>query len=443
MWPKILAALLVIVAGAAAPGGAAGATSQPAPDEPGLFSQLLPNGMLVLVRERPSTEVAAISVGIRGGSRDEELATVGAAHFMEHMYFQGTPRRPSSQEIDREITARGGWLNAWTGWESINFQAVVPSPEFDLALDVVSDLLVNSLFEDNKIDKERRVVLEELNRRLNSPGGHVQDEFARTIFAGHPAENLPIGNRETLARSNREVLVKFRDTYFVANNMIVSVVGNVQHEEVFAKIGSAFAEMPTGPEPRFHPAKPPTVQPRLVEGVAPGQQARLAMGVIAPGSDNEDRFALDVLVAVLDEAGRRLHNEVVEERGLASTIGVAFWELTDVGVWQIWATTAPSNVQPVIDIVKDHLHSMRTTLLGEADLDEAKAYIRGSSRLGLESSSSQSQRLADGVALGRYEPLETYLRRIQAISAADVQAVANKYLDPDTMTVVILKPQNS
>jgi predicted Zn-dependent peptidase len=411
------------------------------PAEPGLFSHTLPNGLLVLVRERPSTEVAAISVGIRGGSRDEEPETVGAAHFMEHMYFQGTPTRESSQEIDREITSRGGWLNAWTGWESINFQTLVPYGEFDRALAVISDLLVNSLFEESKIDKERRVVLEELNRRLNSPAGHAQDVFARTIFAGHPAENLPIGNRETLARSTRDVLVKFRDTYFVANNTVVAVVGNVQHEEVFAKVETAFAGMPSGPRPSFHPAPPPPADGRLVEGAASGRQARLAMGVPAPGSDNDDRYALDVLVAVFGDAGRRLHNEVVEQRGLASDIGVAFWELTDVGVWQIWAAATPENVQPVIDIVKDNVRVVRSTVLEEADLDEAKAYIRGTSRLGLESSISQAQRLADGVVLGRYESLDEYLGRVQAVSAEDVRTVARKYLDPDAMTVVVLKPE--
>ena len=107
--------VIMLASGALSDGGQAMAAPQPAPDEAGLFSQRLPNGLLVLVRERPSTEVAAISVGIRGGSRDEEPETVGAAHFMEHMHFQGTPTRATSQDIDREITSRGGWLNAWTG----------------------------------------------------------------------------------------------------------------------------------------------------------------------------------------------------------------------------------------------------------------------------------------------------------------------------------------
>jgi predicted Zn-dependent peptidase len=421
--------------------GDAAAQSQSAPSEAGLYSTTLPNGMLVLVRERPTTEVAAISVGVRGGSRDEELATVGAAHFMEHMYFQGTPRRAGSQDIDREISSRGGWLNAWTGWESINFQAVVPGTEFDRALDVISDLLVNSLFEESKIDKERRVVLEELNRRLNSPGGNVQDIFAKTIFAGHPAENLPIGNRETLARSTREVLVAFRDTYFVANNMVVAIVGNVSHDEVFPKVAAAFANMRQGPMPAFHAAPPPPAQARRVEDQAPGQQAWLALGVPAPGSHNDDRYALDVLVAIMGESGRQLQNEVVESRGLASSIGVAFWELTDVGVWEVWASTRPENVEPVIEVVRQQLQTIRSTPVDPIALQEAKNYIRGTSRLGLESNISQAQRLADGLALGRYEPLDTYLDHIAAISAEDVEAVAQKYLDPEALTVTLLKPQ--
>jgi predicted Zn-dependent peptidase len=432
-------AAMVIVGGMMAAGGEASADQAVIPED-GLHSHTLPNGMLVLVRERPTTEVAAISVGIRGGSRDEEPATIGSAHFMEHMYFQGTPRRPTSQDIDREITSRGGWNNAWTGWESINFQTVVPAVEFDRALDVISDMLVNSTFDEDRIDKERRVVLEELNRRLNSPSGHVQDIFAKTIFEGHPAENLPIGNRETLGRSNREVLTSFRDTYFVANNMVVAVVGNVRHEEVFAQVGAAFAEMRTGPKPAFHPAAPPPARARSVEQSAPGQQARLAMGVPAPGSDHDDRYALDVLVAVQGEAGRRLRNEVVEALGLASDIGVAFWELTDAGVWQIWATTAPENIQPVIDVVTRDLRELRERPLDAETIQEAKNYIRGSSRLALESSISQAQRLSDGYVLERYEPLDHYIDRIMAVTPDEIRAVANKYLDPDKMTVVVLKP---
>src|SRR5687767_2219589 len=167
-----------------------------------VFRETLPNGMRALVKERPGTEVIAISVGIRGGSRDEDAETVGAAHFMEHMFFQGTPRRPDAASLGREVEALGGWTNAWTGWESINFQVVTPREGLDVALDVISDQMVNSVFAEDKIDKERRVVLEELNGRLNAPAQRAADLFFVEVFGDHPARNLPIGNRETVNAAN-------------------------------------------------------------------------------------------------------------------------------------------------------------------------------------------------------------------------------------------------
>jgi zinc protease len=133
---------------------------------------------------------------------------------------------------------------------------------------------------------------------------------------------------------------------------------------------------------------------------------------------------------------------VVESKGLASDIGVGFWELTDVGVWEVWATTTAEHVEPVIEVVRQDLAAFRATPLTDENLAEAKAYIRGTTLLALESSISQAQRFADGHALGRYESLEDYLARIQAISAADVQAIANKYLDPEQLTVVVLSPES-
>src|SRR3712207_2210546 len=158
--------------------------------------------MAVLTRERPGADVTAISISVRGGSRDERDETVGAAHFMEHMFFQGTPTRGGPDEIFGPITARGGWLNAYTSFENINFQAVVENHHFELALDILADMLVNSLFAEEKIDKERQVVLEELIRGKNDPRRYAVELFFRTAFADHPARNLPIGSRETLDRKS-------------------------------------------------------------------------------------------------------------------------------------------------------------------------------------------------------------------------------------------------
>jgi predicted Zn-dependent peptidase len=410
------------------------------PNEPGVDARTLPNGLLVLVRERPSDEVAAIDIAVRGGSRDEEPATVGAAHFMEHLYFQGTPSRPSAPDILDPITARGGWLNGHTDWESVNFQAVVPAGSIGLAIEVLGDQLSHSLFDPVKLDKERRVILEELNRRQSSPDAYLLDRFRQTLFQGHPLENLPIGNRETLDRDTRDVVVQFRDTYFVANNTVVAVVGNVQHDEIFARVGAAFTDMPSGPPPPFHPAAPPAPGPRRVEELTPGQQARVAVGGIAPGLDSGERSALDLAMAVLGDGGQRLASEIVERRGLAATLSVSYQPLTDVGLWTITATTAPAMVEPTLEAMRASLRTMAETPLTDEELDAARAFIRGAVRLGGASSSRQAANLANGTVLGSYQPVETYLARIWATPAAEVQAVARKYLDPDALTVVVLRP---
>jgi predicted Zn-dependent peptidase len=411
-----------------------------APEEAEVYRTVLPNGMRAIVRERPGSDVVAISVATRGGSRDERTETVGAAHFMEHMYFQGTPRRPDAADIDREIEARGGWTNAWTGWESINFQVVAPTEDVDLALDIISDQMVNSLFAREKIDKERRVVLEELNGRLNSPSSKAFDLFLLEVFGEHPAHNLPIGNRSTIDRSTREVVVSFRDTYFVAGNMAVAVVGDVKHEETFEKLAKAFAEMRTGPVPPMNSAPVPPLVPRLQVDSSPAQQARIIVGGPTVGYDSPDRYVLDVIEAILGESGRRLERELVDTQAIASSVYPFYYALTDVAVWGISAGARPADVDRVVDLSKAQLTLLREQAVAPEELDEAKAYLRGQRLLHRERSVDLAEELSDGEVLRTYEPMEAYLGRIDAVSAADIQRVARAFVDPDRLTQTVLRP---
>ena len=408
--------------------------------EPDVFRSVLPNGMRAIVRERPGTDVVAISVATRGGSRDERPETVGAAHFMEHMYFQGTARRPDAADIDREVEAKGGWTNAWTGWESINFQVVVPNEDLDLAIDIISDQMVNSEFAAQKIDKERAVVLEELNGRQNSPNTKAYDLFWVEVFGDHPAHNLPIGNRATIDRSTREVLVSFRDTYFVAGNMAVAVVGDVKHDDVFKKLGAAFARMRTGPIPPPNTAPVPPRVARQQVDASPAQQARIIAGGPTVGYDSADRHVLDLIEAVLGESGRRLERELVDTQGIASSVYPFYIALTDVGVWGVSAGSRPADVERVLGLVKAELKTIRETPVPADELAEAKAYLRGQRLINRERATDLAEELSDGEVLGTYESVETYLSRIDAVTAADVQRVAEQYLDPDKLTVTILRP---
>ncbi|MFN8525188.1 MAG: pitrilysin family protein [Chloroflexota bacterium] len=403
----------------------------------------LPSGMAVFTRERPGSEVTAISISVRGGSRNEHEQTVGAAHFMEHMFFQGTPSRPSSESIFQPISAKGGWLNAYTSFENINFQAVVRTRDFDLALDTLADMLVNSLFEAEKIDKERQVVLEELIRGKNDPRRYVVELFFKNVWENHPAENLPIGSRENLHRSDRAVLAGFRDEYFRACNMVTAVVGDHSQDQVVSKVQAAFARMPNGTRPIFDRAPFPRHKARLVEDTTTGPQAQIALGQPAPGANHPHTYALDVASSILGEVGRRLVRQIRDERGLAPGVGTSYSTLTDVGCWWTYVGTSPNNVDAVVELIRQEMRRIRDQKISDEELEDAKNYIEGRAVLHLQTSIAYAQYVADREMLGVEPPLAEYLRRVSAVTADDVQQVCTEYLDPDAYTLVVLRPNGA
>jgi predicted Zn-dependent peptidase len=406
--------------------------------EPDVFSTTLKNGLTVIVRERPSSRLAAITVGIRGGSRVEDDKTLGAAHFMEHMFFQGTPRRPELGDLDRDLEVLGGYSNAWTGQESINFQIVVPDHAFDIGLDIMADMMVNSDFPEDRFEKERNVVLEELNRARDDPQGYAGEIFYQEVARGHPTEKLPIGSRVTINNITRDLIILYRDTYFVTTNMVVAVAGNINHDEAFAKIGAAFAGMRQGPRPEIPTVPPPSATARRVGVPYTAQQVQILYGFPVPGSNSDDRYALEVADTVLGGVGQRLFTDIVDNDGLALNVGSTYPEYTDIGVFEIAASAPPATVQSVVERIGQHLRRLATEPLSDEDLQDAKLSIAGSLELRQESVAGLAQELSDGVAMGYYMPIDQYVARIQAVTAADVQHVAARYLDPANALIVTL-----
>jgi len=434
-----LAALAVTV-GLALPAATSRAGADAAQEEAGVYRTTLPNGMLVVTRERPTAQVAALSVFVRGGSRNEDPSTVGAAHFMEHMFFQGTPSRPSSRLIDTPITERGGWLNATTAWEGITFFAAVPNDAFDVMLDVVSDILVNSTFPPAALDKERRVVIEELNRLLNDPYAYALETYAKTVFADHPAHQMPAGDRATVRTVSRDTLTQFRERFFIAPNMVVAAVGNLRHEDVERQVAAAFADMPTAASPAWTLAPRPPARQRTERLSVGARQAQIMLGWPGPGYDDLDRYVLEVLNAVMGPGGQRLAGELRDRLKLATRVDSGYWELTDAGSWLIAAAAEPDKVDTVVEAILAEVRQLRDEPLGADDVAEAQAYIRGSTRRGLERTIDQAQDLSQGIALGYYQPLESYLAKIDAVTAADVQRAARAYLDLEEYTLVVIGP---
>jgi predicted Zn-dependent peptidase len=396
--------------------------------------------MIVLTKERADPDSVAINVAVRAGSRDEDERTSGAAHFMEHMFFQGTPRRPTALDVQSPIRSRGGTLNANTGWELINFDAVVRSADAATAVDVLADILTNATFDPEAIEKERRVVLQELNARHNNPNTRGSDLFFQTIFANHPARHLPGGNHDTVLAIDRDTLLQFRERWFVANNMVVAVVGNLRHEDAVDLVAEAFADLPTRPVP---PRSAPegSLRAAAFERVSGGSvQAQVLVGMGAPSLADDDRHAMAVLDAAIDDAGRRLFTEIRDRRGLAYSVGSSVVALSDTGAWVAAAGVDPANVELVSELILAEVHRLRDEFLSDAELESAKSYLEGRSVLGLETNLGQARRFAGQEALGLREPIAQSIERVRAVTAQDVQRVARQYLDVDNHVRVVVEP---
>jgi predicted Zn-dependent peptidase len=412
---------------------------QPPPDD--VERYVLPNGLIVLAKQRPDPDAVAIHIAVRAGSRDEDEATNGAAHFMEHMFFQGTPRRPSSLEIDRPITRRGGSLNASTQWELITFNAVVRSADVPTALDVLADILLNATFDPEALEKERRVILQELNARLNSPSTRGSDLFFQTVFAQHPARHLPGGSRETVLTISREDLLAFRQRWFLANNLAIAVVGNIAPAEAVRLVEQYFGTFPAGVLPPRATATQPFPTERTRVTVSAGNyQAHVLLGMPGPSLRDPDRYAMAVLDAAIDDAGRRLFTAIRDRRGLAYSVGSAWVGLTDAGVWLVSAGVDPENVELVTELILAEMRRLREEPLTPAELEEAKSYLEGRSVLGLETNLGQARRFSSQEVLGVREPIAAYLARIRAVTAEDVRRVAQRFFDLENYTRVVVAP---
>jgi zinc protease len=240
---------------------------------------------------------------------------------------------------------------------------------------------------------------------------------------------------------DRETLLDFRERWFVANNMVIAVVGNVRHDEAVAMVASAFADLPGRTLPERPPAARSFPSEQTIRRISAGShQAQLLIGVPGPSLADADRYAMDVLDAIIDDAGRRLFTEIRDRRALAYSVGSGYVSLTDAGVWLAAAGVDPDNVNVVAELILAEMRRLRDVPLTPAELDEAKNYLEGRSVLGLETNLGQARRFSGQEVLGVREPIAQYLDRIRAVTAADVQRVARRYLDVENYTQVVVEP---
>ena len=396
------------------------------------------NGLVIASEVMPHLRSASLGVWVKCGSRFEKGANTGIAHFLEHLLFKGTRRR-SAAEIAEAIDSVGGALDAFTEKEYVGFFAKVLDEHLPFAFDLVSDIVLNPTFPAQEVERERNVIFEEINMVEDSPQELVLDLYMENFWKGHPLGRPISGTKKSVAGISRSDVKSFFRSHYNASNTVVSVAGNIRHQEVYALAERCFSDLRPGP--RVSAGPPPEIHAgRLIRCKAHLEQTHICLGTVSPPVSSKERYCVHLLSNILGGGmSSRLFQNIREKRGLVYSIYSMLSLYHDAGALVVYAAMAPENASRVVDLVLREFSRLREQLVSSRELQRAKENIKGSMVLGLESSSSRMTHLAQQlIYYGRFYKLEEILDAVERVTARDIRNLAHRIFDSSTLTLTAL-----
>jgi predicted Zn-dependent peptidase len=385
------------------------------------------------------TQVRSISIGVwlTRGSRHETAERGGIAHFVEHMLFKGTANR-SAEDIAQTIDSIGGQMDAFTAKEYASYYIKVLDEHLPLAVDVLSDIVRRPAFSQDDITREKKVVLEEIKMVEDTPDDLVHELFTENFWVNHPLGRPILGTPETVEGLTQEGLRRYFTDVYSAPNMIISAVGNVEHQRVRELVEAAFGTV-SSESPGFSIARP-RVEPRIIIRNKELEQSHVCLGTSSYQQDHEDRYSSYVLNTVLGGSmSSRLFQNVREKRGLAYAVFSGLSAYRDAGSMTIYAGCANSAIGELIDVVVVELKRIKDELLPESELRRAKDHLKGSLMLNLESTSSRMSHLArQEIYFDRQFGLDETLEGVERVTIDDIQRVARDLFANGALAATVL-----
>ena len=404
---------------------------------------VLPNGLRILTESIPAMRSVTFGIWVGVGSRDEAPARAGVSHFLEHLLFKGTNRR-SALDISASIEAVGGETNAFTTKEYTCYYARVLDADAPVAIDVMCDLVADSVLAPDDVETERGVILEEIAMHDDEPGDEVHDLFAEVIYgADTPLGRLISGTNDTVMPMTRKQIQSFYRSRYTPSNMVVAAAGNLDHSKLVKMVRLAFERSGVSAdsrEPATHRAPATKIhKPRAIVREKDTEQAHLVYGCEGYGRLDPRRFALGVFNNSLGGGmSSRLFQEIREKRGLAYSVYSYTSQYTDSGLFAVYAGCAPGKIDEVLELIKAEFARVATDGLTEAEVARGKGMTKGSLVLGLEDTGSRMSRLGKGELL--YDDMlsvDDLLARVDAVTVDDVAAIAADLLKrPMSLAVV-------
>jgi predicted Zn-dependent peptidase len=401
------------------------------------------NGLRVILAPMPETSTATVVVMTGTGSRYENEKENGLAHFLEHMFFKGTKRRKNARAISEELDGIGSIYNAFTAKDRTAYYAKVRNRDLDTALDIISDIFLNSTLPQKEITKERGAVIQEIDMYEDMPMRTVDNVFDALIFGvEHPLGRTILGPKENIRAFSRKDFTEYLARNYTPANTVVCVAGSFSPAKVLAKIQRDFGRLKKREAPPLVPFAGIQDAPRIAIKEKKTDQTQLIIGVPAYPYLHKDEYALEVLASILGGGmSSRLFLEVREKRGLAYSVHAWVEKYPDTGYLAVQAGVEHGKLEKTIGTIIAELRKIRRTKVSAKELAKVKANMKGTMALSLETSGAIAQNAASSlVSVGRVRSMEEVVEGIDAVTAADIQRVAKDILRTEGLNLAIIGP---
>ena len=411
------------------------------PDGVSIDKTVLANGVRILTKQMPHMRSVSLGVWVNVGARDERLAESGLSHFIEHMIFKGTARRTAFQ-IAREFDAIGGFTNAFTSMENTCYHAKVLDTHSATMVDILSDIFLNSIFDENEVERERTVIVQELGMVEDNPDEYVHQLAGKAFWGDDPLGRSILGTRENILAFDAEAVKDFFQRLYQPERILIAAAGNLDHNRLVDLMGPNFESI--GPGNGIPERTTPLGCHCFEKHLKDLEQAHFCIVTRGLAVNSRERYALFLMNTILGgNMSSRLFQEIRERRGLAYTVYSFANSYIDTGMFGVYAGVDPRNIGQAITVSCEQLRRLKTEPVSPAELEAAKEFTKGNLLLAAESNDNQMVRLAQNeFNFGYYTPLGEIVEKVEAVSEADIMALANDLFRGDRLSLTLLGPVN-
>jgi len=402
--------------------------------------KVLKNGLRIITVPMKDNPTATILVLVEAGSKYESKKNNGISHFLEHMCFKGTTNRPTAMDISKELDGIGSHYNAFTSQEHTGYYAKADYKNIDKILDVVSDMYLNPLFPEIEIEKEKGVIIEEINMYLDLPKAVVQDEFLKLLYGDHPAGWNIAGPKENIKGMKRSDFIDYRNKHYVASATTVIVAGKINEKEVFKKITKLFKEIGKWKKEGKEKVIEAQKEPQVVVHYKDTDQTHIILGARSYDTYNKYNPIIRLMVAILSGGlSSRLFEKMRNEMGICYYVYADNDAFTDHGVFSVSAGVDSNRVKEAIVAILEELKKLKTKLLGKDELNKVKQFLIGNLNLGLESSDSIASFYGNQEIMRKtLKKPEDIIKEINAVTAEEIKFVAERIFKDELLNLAIV-----